>query len=465
MLRITKTATVIAALALTAGSLLQSCDDDSRIGGTITNDDVQIIIDSAFTLSGHSEVDNSVRSRTIVQLLGSVNAPGYGNLASDVVTQFMPALEIDTTGITDSNIDSLKLQLIYEPGAFTGDSIAPLGLEVYRLTKDLPTPIFSNFNPTGYYDASKPLGSTIYSTSWDNVTDNEGDANARIVSIHLPLSLGRELFNAYHDNPSMFASPELFARNVFKGLYIRNSYGSGRILRVAKTMMNMYYHRTSKIEDTDRDTTLYYVGSYFAVTPEIISNNNISLQLSKDVTDLVDRGQSIIAAPAGLNAEVIFPGREIIKKYRDNISNLGVINSLEMSLYVDTLANKYHFTAPPYMLMVLKKDKAAFFAENKIADNKTSFYATYNSTTGCYSFSNLRQYIVDLLAKDEIKDEDVTFELIPVSISTETTQGSYYQPGSTTVTGIIPFVSWPAMCRINYDKTKIRFTYTKQTLN
>lgn len=465
MLNILKSATTVAAVALTLSATVQSCTDDSRIGGSITSDDVEIIIDSTFTLSGHSYQDNAVRSRTIVQLLGSVQAPGYGKLSSDVVTQFMPALEIDTTDITASDIDSLKLQFIYEPGAFTGDSIAPLGLEIYRLTKDLPTPIYSNFDPTGYYDPNEPLGSTIYSPSWDNVTGSEADAKSRLVSVQLPLSLGKELYNAYCDNPSIFASPELFARNVFKGLYIRNSFGSGRILRVAKTVMNMYYHRTRKIEDTDRDTTIYYVGSYFAVTPEIISNNNIRLTLADDITDMVSQGQTIVAAPAGLNAEIVFPGREIVKKYRDNITNLGVINSLEMSVYADTIPNKYKFTAPPYLLMVLKKDKEAFFAENKITDNKTSFYAAYDSSTGSYKFSNLRQYIVDLVAKDEIKDEDVTFELIPVSISTETSQGSYYVPSTSTVTGIIPFVSWPAMCRINYDKTKIRFTYSKQTIN
>lgn len=465
MLNILKSATTVAAVALTLSATVQSCTDDSRIGGSIASDDVEIIIDSAFTLSGHSYQDNAVRSRTIVQLLGSVQAPGYGKLSSDVVTQFMPALEIDTTDITAGDIDSLKLQFIYEPGAFTGDSIAPLGLEIYRLTKDLPTPIYSNFDPTGYYDPNEPLGGTIYSPSWDNVTGSEADAKSRLVSVQLPLSLGKELYNAYCDNPSIFASPELFARNVFKGLYIRNSFGSGRILRVAKTVMNMYYHRTRKIEDTDRDTTIYYVGSYFAVTPEIISNNNIRLTLADDITDMVSQGQTIVAAPAGLNAEIVFPGREIVKKYRDNITNLGVINSLEMSVYADTIPNKYKFTAPPYLLMVLKKDKEAFFAENKITDNKTSFYAAYDSSTGCYKFSNLRQYIVDLVAKDEIKDEDVTFELIPVSISTETSQGSYYVPSTSTVTGIIPFVSWPAMCRINYDKTKIRFTYSKQTIN
>ena len=48
--------------------------------------------------------------------------------------------------MTRQNIDSLKLLMFVPKGSLVGDSLAPMGLEVYRLNKQLTAPIFSNFN-------------------------------------------------------------------------------------------------------------------------------------------------------------------------------------------------------------------------------------------------------------------------------------------------------------------------------
>ena len=77
----------------------------------------------------------------------------------------------------------------------------------------------------------------------------------------------------------------------------------------------------------------------------------------------------------------------------------------------------------------------------------------------------MRQYIIDMLAKDEIKAEDYTFTLTPVDLVVESTQGSYYQQGQSYITGINPYVSGPAMCKLLLDDAKIKFTYSKQTVN
>lgn len=469
MLTRLKTASVLflPTVALAAAGMLVSCNDDSTIGKETVSDNVEVIIDSSFVLTGHSIENNDVRSRTITQLLGNIQATGFGSLSSDIVTQFMPAIRIDSTLTSADNIDSLQLTMAFESTAFTGDSIVPMGVQVYRLTKDLPSPIYSNFDPTGYYNPAQPIGSTVYNLSWNSLSSDEMSSGNRTVRVNLPVELGRDLFNAYKANPSTFASPELFAKNVFKGLYIRTSFGSGRIIRVAKTLMNIHYHYTTKYTNAlkqERDTTLYLSGSYFAVTPEIISNNNIRLSLAKDVTDMVSNGSTVIAAPCGLDAEIVFPARKIIESYRNNITNLGVINNLSMRLAVESIDNKYEFTPPPNLLMVLKKDKDKFFAENKIADNKTSFVGGYESSTNSYNFSGLRDYLLSLMDKEKIEDEDVTFVLTPVTVNTETQTDYYYGTTSTVVTAVIPFISYPVLAKIDYSKTKITLTYTKQTI-
>lgn len=451
--------TAIGMAAICGASMAESCNDGSSIGESIVSDEVSVIIDSSFTVTGKSYYADSVLSRTVTQLLGAIDAPGYGYLASDVVTQFMPALKLDTANVT---YDSLKLVMNLNIGEWIGDSIVPMGIDIYELNKPLPSPIYSNFNPKGYFNP-KPVGSTIYSMTTLGEPDSIKKLGYRRIEVKLEDRIGKYLYDQYRRNPSNFATPSAFSK-IFNGLYIKNSYGSGRITRVAQTVMQMYYHTTSPIAGTDRDTTIYNVGNYFAVTPEIITNNNIDLKISSDVRNMVSNGNAIVLAPAGLEVELNFPAREIIDSYRNNVKHLGVINSLSLSIPVVDIENKYNIAPPQSLLLVLKSKRNEFFLKNDINDDKTSFYANYNSTTKKYSFAGLRQYILDLMEKDVITDDDVTFVIVPVNISTETTGSSYYSSGTTYITAISPYVSQPAMAKLDLEHAKINFVYSKQTL-
>lgn len=456
----------ILAAALMAGSavLTPSCDDSSDIGNSITQDSVTIVVDTTFTLTGQSVSNARVLSRSVTQMIGRVDAPGFGSLSSDIVTQFMPSNILDTVGVGVNDIDSLRLVMMLNLGEYTGDSVAPLGLEIYPLTRQLPSPIYSDFDPTGYYDTSKRYASLIYNASAVGESDSVKDLGYRMLAVTLPRDLAKGLYSAYRNNPQTYSTPSDFA-NVFPGLYIKNSFGNGRVTRIASTTMHLYYHKTYYDESIEKDTTVLCAGNYFAVTPEIVTNNNIKLEIAPEIKARVAQGQSIIMAPAGLDVQFRFPGIEIIEKYRADISKgLGVINTVGISIPVEEITNKYSIKPPTYLLMTLSKDKEAFFQENKIPDNKTSFYATYNSTSGTYEFSGLRDYLLDLLKKDEIKDEDITFTLTPVSVSYET-NSSYYYGSTTTVSGIVPYVSTPVMARLLIEKSKIKLVYSKQTIN
>ena len=158
----------IAAVLASVASLavgLTGCNSTSTIGSEIVTDSVSVTIDTAFTVTGYTVPDTIVLSRTIAQMVGLVQAPGFGTISSQVVTQFMPSAKIDTTGITVENIDSLHLVFRTVRSAAVGDYYAPTGIEVFPLTRQLSTPIYSDFDPTGYYDASKPYGSTIFNLS------------------------------------------------------------------------------------------------------------------------------------------------------------------------------------------------------------------------------------------------------------------------------------------------------------
>lgn len=449
---------------LVASASLVACDENSNVGASIVEDKLAVNIDSTFTISARCVADNAVQARTINQMFGKIDVEGYGNLTSDVVTQFMPASTLDTVGVTVNDIDSLKLMLYVSDGDFIGDSIAPMGLEVYRLDKNLPSPIFSDFNPKDYYNPSQPIGSTVFNLSTLGMPDSVAalQAGSRSLAIDLPVDLGKEIFNAFVKNGDLFTSPTAFTDKVFKGLYIRNSFGSGRLTRVSQTTINMYYHKKT-VNDAGRDTVVDKVGFYFAVTPEIVTNNIIGYKTAPAISKRIAQGENLIVAPAGYNIELTLPGRKIVESYLAGKGDLSVVNSLSFSIPVEEIEGHDGLVTPPYILMVKKSEKDDFFAQSKLPDNKTSFYAQYDESSKRYVFSNMRQYALDLIEADEITDDDVTFTICPVSLQTETSS-DYYNP-TVTVVGVTPYISGPAAVKFLIDEAKIYFTYSTQKLN
>lgn len=455
-----KTSLVIAGLVPLA-TWLYSCDHVSQIGSSIVEDQITVTIDSSFEVTGHSLPIEKVQSRTISQLFGRIDANGYGRLSSDVVTQFMPATPLDTNIIKVENIDSMLLVMSVVKGEYMGDSIVPLGLDIYRLDRQLPSPIYSNFNPEDYYSQDNLLSSVIYNISNNSTGKSFTDGRTEITA-KLPLDFAKSLYLQYLANPSSFSSPSAFAE-IFPGFYIKNSFGSGRLTRVTNTQMRLHYHYESKNESTGKDTVMTTVGNYFMVTPEIISNNNVSFNLSPEIQKRVDEGENIVMGPVGLEVNMRFPAPEIIAKYNSTNNPVKVFNTLAFSIPAETIENDFGIAEPTYLLMIPTKDKDAFFAENKIPDNVTSFYATYNSTTKRYYFGEMRQYILELMKKDKLTEEDYTFSIVPVSAMFEEVQTGYSSTQEV-LTMMTPYMSAPVMCKLNLDKAYIRLAFSTQTI-
>lgn len=447
---------------LLCGLLLLSsvaCEESSTIGSSTLQDQIDVVVDSSYTVSGHSVINARVQSRTTHQLLGVIDAKGFGNLKSDIVTQFMPAASIDTSYVTINDIDSVKLILNIHNGSYIGDSIVPMGLNVYRLNKQLPSPIYSDFNPADYYSEDGLLGSVVYTANALGESDSVAKLKYRSIKIDLPIEFGQELFTKYKENPDIFLTPSHFA-DFFPGIYISNTYGSGRVINIDNTLIKMYYHKTMPIEGSENDTTYYKEGNYLAVSPEIITNNNITYAMADELTAMSQNGENIIVAPIGMDVELTFPTREIINSYNANQGELSVINSLSFEIPAEKITNDYNITPPPYLLLVKTSYKDEFFAKGDITNNAESFYAAYNAATHSYIFSDMRAYILDMIEKNEITDEDINFTLTPVSISTEN-YSSYDE--TVYINSIVPYVQTPVMVRLRLDNAKIKFTYSKQT--
>ncbi len=466
---------LVATVLLVMG--FSSCIDDT-IGPSISDIHSAVVEDSGFVFRGVSVRNTHLRSRSSIQLLGKVNADGYGTLTSDVVAQFMPTTAIDTVGVHggDQWIDSCFITMRVAVGDVIGDTLAPMRMNVYKLNNQLPVPIFSDFNPGGYYNSSDLMGSVTYSaTSEDRITAYNSTGTAAVtyyeVNVPVPVSYARDIFNEYKSNPSTFSTPKQFA-DFFPGIYITNTYGEGHVMNFYDIEFVTYYRKYVKLDESSDTIYPAMRQSYMAVTPEVVYNNNITLDVDSEVENLIAAGSAIVMGPAGYEVHADFPIQDIIDKFKAASSDgLAVVNTLTLDIPAEEVVNKYDIAPPKYLLMVKESYRDEFFEKDTLTNNKDAFYAEYNEQEDCYTFSGLRQYLLDIINnKGGVAPEsDKKFVIMPIDVTTYTnsTTSSYYYYYSSAastevVTKIAPAVSKPCIVKLNLDKAKLRLVYSKQ---
>ena len=232
------------AIALALG--ISSCgDENSLIGSSIVDTDLEIVVDSSFQkmITAESIPNDSVVGRTITQLIGRISIPGYGKLETDFLTQFMSASTFDTVGV--DRLDSLVLYLSYNTESFTGDSLAPMQLSVYPLEKQLQSPVYSSIDPADYYNAqSAPIALKSYNASFLGLPDSLVKLGYKTIRVKLPDAMAEQFFEKYKTDPLIFSSPSRFTQ-YFPGFYVKTSYGSGCVVNVQNSVMNLHYTKTT----------------------------------------------------------------------------------------------------------------------------------------------------------------------------------------------------------------------------
>lgn len=476
MAKASKHIALAGAMLLTlSGALFSACDDITDVGSSLVNGESvsSVVVATDFTIKGTSVVNTRVQTRTSTQVLGRIAADGYGSFNSDFVTQFLPAATLPTEGVTIDHVDSLKILFYVPTGSLIGDSIAPMGLEVYRLNRQLPLPIFSNFDPKDYYSPTDGLlGSRVYVANSMGVPDSLKTSGYTVIDVMVQdRNLVKELYNLYLTNPTAYQFPQKFAQH-FPGIYVKNSYGSGRVVGISNTLMRMYY-RADGTDSKGNPVLVNKEGDFYAVAPEIVLNNNIDYTIDPALQARIAAGEEIIVAPVGRDLEMTFPINEVLRYYETNKATraadvqgaMAVVNTLSFEVPAEAIENAYEIAPPKYLLMVLSKDKEAFFSKNQLTNNKTSFYAEYDSTNKRYYFGGLRNYFLEMLAQgaDKVKPEDYTFTLTPANVVTETnTSNSYYGSSQTVTSAITPYIGTPVMVKLDLSKAKIQFTFSKQ---
>lgn len=454
-----------------------SCEDEiSQIGDSITKNEVTINVDSVkYDLGAVTIEAPSFESKSTYTLLGSVSVPEYGDLACSYVTQFLPAqtLNIPDT-ITYENVDSVKMLLSIPKSLITGDSLALQKLNVYSLDKQLPSDISSTFDPTGYYDPSKVLGSKSYNLQGETYADSIFTATNNVqVKVKLPKQMGVDIFKAYKDDPDLFVWPQNLAQK-WPGIYVESAFGHGCIAAIYSTSVFVYFPQTKVTSTTDSDGIVNVTRTQiadsicvFRTAPEVLSSVNIDYKPASTLLALAKNGNSIITTPGGYAVNFTFPAKKILQEYWAKEYDLGVINNLIFSIPGKEIYNRYGIGVPPAMLLIKTSELDSFFENGKVPDNLNSFYSLYDAESKSYKFSSMRDYIVKLRAKGEenITEEDTAFTLIPVDISTETYQDSYTGEMVTVVTSVLPYILKPTMVELETSAATVVFTYSNQILN
>lgn len=466
---------LLLALAVAVG--FNSCTDDV-IGTSISDIHSAIIEDSSFVLSGVSVRSPHLRSRSSIQLIGKVTADGYGTLTSDVVAQFMPTTKIDTVGVRGGAewIDSCFIVMRVSTGDVIGDKLAPMRMSVYKLNKELPNPIYTDFDPSGYYSEDAAMGSVAYSASdmtlkTEVVSQTGTTVSYYEIKVPVPVSYARDIFNEFKANPSIFKSPTDFA-SFFPGIYIKNSYGEGHVMNFYDIEFVSYYRKYEKIDESSDTIYPAKSQSYMAVTPEVVYNNNIMLDAAPSVKSMIDAGDAIVMGPAGYEVHAHFPIQDIIDRFNDDSSEaLSVINNLTLEIPAKEIANKYGIAPPKYLLMVKEGYRDTFFEKDSLTNNKDAFYAEYNDQEKAYTFTGLRSYVLDIInKKGGVADEsDMNFVIMPIDVTKYTNTSSsyyYYTAGATSevITKIAPAVSRPCLAKLDLINAKIILSYSKQIL-
>ena len=435
-----------ASLAL-ASFFLVSCDDTTdNIGSSlIDNVDKLHITTDTFTVSTRSIVADSVLSRNMTGYLGKVRDPETGAyLSSSFMTQFYSPENFsfpDKDSIQSRDelgevmADSCDIRLYYN--GFYGDSLATMKMSVYELTKPVEEQKFfySNFNPEKeYINGNENKTNKVYTLVDLNVDEKTRYSKDYMPAIRISLDkeYGTKILKAYYDNPNAFKNAYSFIHDVMPGFYFKSVGGLGSMAYISLSQLNVYFrHKTTTTasDGTKRDTIITSVGA-FPGTEEVLQTTTVSNDKSTLQKLVSDNSCTYLKSPAGIFTEMRIPVKDIVEKQyigedgKTYSHKNDTINSAKVVLTRINNAqdSEYTLAIPQTLLILPKADMYSFFEKKKVADYKTSFLATYNSSTNTYTFNNIGGLVKHLYENgDRTKADWDKVVIIPVKTTYNTT--------------------------------------------
>lgn len=403
-------------------ALVYSCDDSLKnLGFTIQpeTDRITVGTDSLFlsarTIAVDSLLPDGMYSRTKKPVLGQYKDELFGTTKSDYVGEFYYP-EGDNFP-DNATVDSVKVAVFYN--SWRGDSVAPIGLSVYEINKNLPAGKHStSFDPKGYVDMNAPLGRTLFTAANIEVPKAERESYDYYhrAFVDLPKSLGERIHHLHETIEDL--NTDTF-KEYFKGLYLTTDFGAGAIVTVDHTYLYVHFKYVDEKGSSTKEDTIRTGNMILNTTSEVIQINRIESKNDKLLEE--NDKYTYIKSPAGVYTELHFPFTEKADKLNNQALNLA---KLRISALPDKDSQlKFRLNPSPYLLLVKKEDLKEFFEKRKVPDNVTSFYAQLDPTTYTYDFGNVAAMINNSKKENDGKVQDLTYVLVPVEIGVSNVGG------------------------------------------
>lgn len=398
------------ALVFTA-LLLLSCDDDlNKVGGSVLpeKDKIQVEADTFKVKVRTVEID-SLYAWSTTGLLGKYEDDVFGSIKSDYMSEFY-CYEGKFLS-KEARIDSVQLDIEFY--YHYGDTLAPMGLSVYKLTNPLTGDFFTNINPSKYCDMTELLGQQIYSIAQTSKYTSD-DLVIRRLTVDLNKSLGEEFYKEYLQNSTTFSSSDTF-RQFFPGIYVTPTLGSGTLIEAGYTTMNVYYSYDDTVThkgDTIPSDTTYVRVFALEVSSDVIQLNHVENKVPANLLQ-EGTGAAYIKSPAGVCLEIEFPIMDV--KNWLGTDTTKILNSANFKLLGYTEkedALKTPWGKPSDLLLIDKDSLSNFFLKKKYPDGKYSMLISRTTGTNIYNFGNISSIVEEYRKRDLVKNP--VFVLIPI---------------------------------------------------
>ena len=389
--------------------LAASCSENtSNLGGSLIDDTDKLTINSdSFEVSTKSVLSGAVLSRDANNHLGKVLDAETGTyITSNFMTQFYCPNDFSLPK-TDSIVskdasgvyaDSCRITLYYD--SFYGDSLTKRKFTAFIMDQPMleNREYKSDFNPevSPYITSNSTKYEKVYSLVDMNIPATVRSKKTYYKGITIDLNskyydknnveyknFGTYLMKQYYSNPSYFANPLQFIKNVLPGIYFKSTSGVGAMANISAVDISVFFRLKKNGQDTKG-------GVSFSGTEEVLSTTYVQNDQTK-LNSLVNETQhTYLKTPAGIYTQMELPIEKIMQGHdNDTISSAKII----LHRINNTTASQYAFNVPTTVMLIPVDEAATFFSQRKLADNKTSYLAEYSKTYNTYTFNNISKLV------------------------------------------------------------------------
>ena len=251
---------------------------------------------------------------------------------------------------------------------------------------------------------------------------------------------------ATHDN---FLNQYKFTHSICPGFYIKHAGGIGNIATIYAARLVVAY------VGVVNEQPLY---SAFGGTEEVIQKSSLS-QSDTELQDLIDNNTcTYIKSPAGIWTELELPVEEIMNGHENDTLNTARIFIPRLN---NEHMNDYAFKVPQTLLMIPTDSISDFFDNQKGANFRNTYLASYASKTNGYTFNNISILISNLYRKKQAGNVSANWNKVTL-IPVETTYSTVSSTASQVLTKVTHDMSMSST-RLIKDGLKVSVIYSNKS--